>query len=399
MLIGHLADAGVRVERGTELVRFDDSDRIHARLRYPDGTEETSAADYIVGCDGTHSTVRDALEIGFAGGTYAHLFYVADVDATGPVMNGDIHVALDATDFLAVFPLKGEGRARLIGTVQEAFERQHDNLSWNDVSRQVIQWMRVDVRRVHWFSTYHVHHRVANQFRRRRAFIAGDAAHVHSPVGAQGMNTGIGDAANLAWKLAAVLQGRADPAILDSYESERIGFANRLVATTDRVFTGVTSRGAIARWVRLDIAPRVLPALFTIPAVRRFMFRTVSQTAVNYRDSSLSEGSAGDVRGGDRLPWVPAADGPGGDNFSPLTSLDWQLHVYGEARPTIREACDAHNLSLHVFPWRPAMNSAGLLRNAVYLVRPDGYIALANRDGRAEAVASYLDARGLEGVR
>jgi hypothetical protein len=96
---------------------------------------------------------------------------------------------------------------------------------------------------------------------------------------------------------------------------------------------------------------------------------------------------------------VPPADGLAGDNFCPLTSLDWQLHVYGDARPTIREACDARNLSLHVFPWRPAMRSAGLLRNAVYLVRPDGYIALANRDGRADAVASYLDARGLEGVR
>src|SRR5947207_5429691 len=180
--------------------------------------------------------------------------------------------------------------------------------------------MRIDVERVHWFSTYRVHHRVADRFFEGRAFIVGDAAHVHSPVGGQGMNTGIGDAANLAWKLAAVLRGRAHAAVLDSYEPERIAFANRLVATTDQAFTGVTSRGAIARSVRLGIAPRVLPALFTIPAFRRLMFRTVSQTAVHYRDSALSEGSAGDVHGGDRLPWVPPREGADDDHFSALTS-------------------------------------------------------------------------------
>ena len=151
-----------------------------------------------------------ALQIGFAGGTYAHLFYVADVEVSGAAMNGDVHVALDTTDFLAVFPLKGEGRARLIGTVRDDAERQNENLAWNDVSKRVIEWMHIDVKRVNWFSTYRVHHRVADHFRKGRVFLLGDAAHIHSPVGGQGMNTGIGDAVNLAWKLAAVLRGRAE---------------------------------------------------------------------------------------------------------------------------------------------------------------------------------------------
>ena len=119
------------------------------------------------------------------------------------------------------------------------------------MSPRVIEWMRIDVERVNWFSTYRVHHRVADRFRKGRAFLLGDAAHIHSPVGGQGMNTGIGDAVNLAWKLAAVVHGRADPSLLDSYEPERIAFARRLVATTDQAFTGVTSDGAIARRVRL----------------------------------------------------------------------------------------------------------------------------------------------------
>ena len=218
-------------------------------------------------------------------------------------------------------------------------ESQHENLSWNDVSKRVIEWMRIDVKRVNWFSTYRVHHRVADHFRKGRAFLLGDAAHIHSPVGGQGMNTGIGDAVNLAWKLAAVLHGRANASLLDSYEPERIAFARRLVATTDQAFTGVTSPAAIARLVRLDIVPLLIPRLFQFRAVRRFMFRTVSQTAVNYRGSDLSEGRAGAVHGGDRLPWVkPALNGFDQDNFAPLTSLDWQVHVYGDAAPEIQQA-------------------------------------------------------------
>src|SRR4029077_10090566 len=228
---------------------------VRAHLKRADGSLETCEAAFLAGCDGAHSSVREALKIGFPGGTYAHLFYVADVEAAGAAMNGELHVALDTTDFLAVFPLKGDGRARLIGTVREDSHVQHDDVSWNDVSQRVIEWMRIDIRRVNWFSIYRVHHRVADHFRKGRAFLLGDAAHIHSPVGGQGMNTGIGDAVNLAWKLAAVLGGRADASLLDTYETERIAFARRLVATTDEAFTGVTSDGALARLVRLHIVP------------------------------------------------------------------------------------------------------------------------------------------------
>src|SRR5262249_14293680 len=155
-------------------------------------------------------------------------------------------------------------------------------------------------------------------------------AHVHSPVGGQGMNTGIGDAVNLAWKLAAVLQGGAHDSLLATYEAERIGFARRLVATTDRAFTFITKQGAVARWVRTRLVPLIIPLVFQPASVRRLLFRTVSQLSVHYRNSPLSVGAAGAVRGGDRLPWVETAPGP--DNFAPLESLGWQVHVYGEPR-------------------------------------------------------------------
>jgi len=247
---------------------------------------------------------------------------------------------------------------------------------------------------VNWFSTYRVHHRVADRFRDGRAFLLGDAAHIHSPVGGQGMNTGIGDAVNLAWKLAAVRHGAADAAILDTYETERIAFARRLVSTTDRAFTGVTSSTVLARAIRLHLVPWLMPSLFAFDAVKRLLFRTVSQTAIEYRASALSEGRAGEVHGGDRLPWIQlTADGA--DNFAPLSSIDWQVHVYGDAAPDLRAACQQRGLALHVFPWRSAIGRAGLQRDGVYLVRPDGYVGLAADERAAAALESYLDAHAL----
>jgi 2-polyprenyl-6-methoxyphenol hydroxylase-like FAD-dependent oxidoreductase len=386
LLIERLGGTGIQVERRTELLGFQDSDgRVLARLRRPDGTEESCEAAYLAGCDGARSTVREVLGVGFPGSTYSHLYYVADVDAGGPTMNGELHVAVDDTDFLAVFPMRGAGRGRLIGIVRREAEGQDDILSWDDVGKGVIDRLGITVDRVNWFSTYRVHHRVANQFRQRRAFLLGDAAHIHSPVGGQGMNTGIGDAVNLAWKLAAVLQGRAETALLDTYEPERIGFARRLVATTDRAFTAVTSTGPIARRVRLDLAPRLLPLLFNSRFFRRLMFRTVSQIAINYRGSSLSEGRAGRVAGGDRLPWIPA------DNFSPLASLAWQVHVYGAADAGLRETCRRRELALHTFPWDSAAARAGLRRDALYLVRPDGHVGLADAEASPARLERYLD--------
>src|SRR5258706_13044153 len=289
MLIERLEAFGVRVERQTELIGFsEDQGRLLARLRGPDGHEADCEASYIAGCDGAHSTVRKTIGTGFPGGTYRHIFYVADVEATGPALNGELHVDLDEADFLGVFPLAGQGRARLIGTVRDERADRADPLQFEDVSDRAIRHLKVQVDKVNWFSTYHVHHRVTEHFRKGRAFLLGDAAHIHSPAGGQGMNTGIGDAINLAWKLAAVLRGRARDGLLDSYETERIGFARRLVATTDRVFTFVTADGWLADTLRTRVAPFLMPKLTAFETVREYIFRTVSQITLNYRNGPLS---------------------------------------------------------------------------------------------------------------
>ncbi len=392
LLIERLEALGVNVERRMELIRFDqDSNKVRAVLKRPDDSEEICEVAYLAGCDGAHSTVREALATGFPGGTYTGVFYVADVDASGPAADGEIHVDLEEADFLAVFPLQGVGRLRLIGPVTWEPNREHRELTFDDVSRRAIGNLKLAISRVNWFSTYHVQHRVAARFREGRAFLLGDAAHVHSPVGGQGMNTGIGDAVNLAWKLAAVLNSGADDSLLATYELERIGFARRLVATTDRLFTLITKQGVVARLVRTRLFPFIVRLLFRLDSVRRLLFRTVSQINVNYRHSPLSIGVAGAVRGGARLPWVETE--PGKDNLAPLSSLTWQVHVYGEPRGSVAEVCAELQLPLHVFAWQAGMRHAGLMRSALYLIRPDGYVALADSRANPGELRHYFDER------
>jgi 2-polyprenyl-6-methoxyphenol hydroxylase-like FAD-dependent oxidoreductase len=393
LLIERLEALGISVERRTELVSFtDEGERVIARLRGPEGQEETCEASYIAGCDGARSTVRETTGTGFPGGTYRQLFYVADVEAAGRALDGELHADLDEADFLAVFPLAGKGRARLIGTVRDERADHADTLTFDDVSDRAIKHLKVDVRKVNWFSTYHVHHRVTEHFRNGRAFLLGDAAHIHSPAGGQGMNTGIGDAINLAWKLAAVLAGHAPDKLLDSYEVERIGFARRLVATTDRVFSFVTAEGRIADIIRTRIAPVVLPAAMAFEAAREYLFRTVSQITLNYRGAPLSVGAAGHVHGGDRLPWV-FIDGK--DNFEPLAEMNWQVHVYGSANADLSAWCASHGVPLHVFHWRSEHEAAGLVRDATYLLRPDTYVALADASGAPGALDRYCADHGI----
>lgn len=393
LLIDRLALLGVTVERLTELVDFDDDDkRVVARLRTADGREELCTSRFLAGCDGARSFTRRKLGAGFEGGTYDQVFYVADVEASGPTANGEVHLALERADFVALLAYDDEGRGRLVGTVRDGRAEAQPSLTFDDVGHRAIESLGLHVDKVNWFSTYRVHHRVTDHYRRGSTFLLGDAAHVHSPAGGQGMNTGIGDAVNLAWKLAAVLRGRAPDALLDSYEIERLAFARTLVATTDRLFSAVTAEGTFADFVRTRVAPLVASAAYALGPVRELLFRVISQTMVHYHESPLSQGSAGKVEGGDRLPWVAVN---GTDNYDSLREIAWQLHVYGATDGAIAEWCGARGLPLHVFDWDEAYQRVGLARNAAYLLRPDTYVAMANPTASVPALEQYFEARGL----
>jgi len=391
LLIRHLEAAGVRVEHRTELLGFEDEGvRVLARLR-GGGGEETCAAAWLAGCDGAHSTVRHQIGSSFEGGTYEQVFYVADVEIEGAAADGEIHLSLEHADFVILLAHTRTGMARLIGAVRRDREDEGE-LEFEDVRQHAIASLGLQVRKVNWFSHYRVHHRVSGRYRRGRAFLLGDAAHVHSPAGGQGMNTGIGDAVNLAWKLAEVQRGRAPPALLDSYEAERIAFARKLVETTDRVFAFVTAEGNLADFMRTRIMPLFASAAYAIGPSREFMFRVLSQTAIHYHDSPLSEGMAGQVRAGERLPWI-GHDGP--DNHAPLNAIAWQAHVYGEPAADLAAWCRDAGLPLQVFPWSQACYDAGLARDATYVVRPDGHVALCDPAGAPYRVEHYFAARGI----
>jgi 2-polyprenyl-6-methoxyphenol hydroxylase-like FAD-dependent oxidoreductase len=274
-LVEKLEAAGIAVEWGVELKEFTQDDtRVRAVLDRA-GTEEICEVAYLCGCDGIHSRVRDSLALDFPGGTYDQLFYVADVKTTG-AFSKDMFANLGAHGLGLMLPVRSSGMQRLIGIVPEDLAWR-TNLTFEDIRPTAEPLLGIRVEEVNWFSTYHVHHRVAAHFRVGRCFIAGDAGHSHSPAGGQGMNTGIGDAVNLSWKLANVIKGQADPFLLDTYESERIAFARKLVATTDRAFQGMVGRGRGSQFLRTWLMPHLMPFLTGFSAVRRTIFNTVSR--------------------------------------------------------------------------------------------------------------------------
>lgn len=388
MLLAELRRLGSDVRYGTRLVYLAPGGE-RAVLQPASGPEEEVEARFVAGCDGAHSTVRQSLGIGFPGGTYAQRFFVADVIAHGPLAHGELGLCLSETGFLAFFPMRGEGHFRVIGILPRALVGK-PGLSFEDVRDGVERMSEMRVQQAYWFSTYNVHHRVAETFRRGNVFLLGDAGHLHSPVGGQGMNTGLMDAANLGWKLGLTLRGGADARIMDSFEAERRPFACRLVATTDRIFSLVSDPLPLIGGIRDLILPRLFAVATHVPPTRQALLGIISQTGVRYPDSPLSRGQAGRVKGGDRLPWAPWPDG--GSNFDALRILRPHVQVYGDTPLDITRTMAAHpELPLVSLPGGPSVRHAGLQEGAFYFVRPDGYVAYAASPFDPEDFRRYLE--------
>jgi 2-polyprenyl-6-methoxyphenol hydroxylase-like FAD-dependent oxidoreductase len=388
-LVEQLKAADRQIEWNTKLTGLESRNgSVLARLAGTDNRAKEAEATYVCGCDGAHSQVRNSLGLGFGGGTYEQLFFVADVKIASDFQQ-DLTVNLGKQALTLIFPVRSSGMQRLIGLVPPEFSDRED-LEFEEIRNPIESQLDIKVTELNWFSRYRVHHRVADHFRQGSSFLLGDAGHIHSPAGGQGMNTGIGDAINLGWKLAHVLQKRADPRLLDTYEPERISFARTLVVSTDRAFTAMTGEDLRGALTRLVLAPLVFSlGTHVIPHV---LFRTISQVEIRYPDSALSEGKAGKIHGGDRLPWT----GPEMDNFAPLRSLDWQIHVYGKPAKELSGTCESLRLPVHAFAWTIFAQRAGFERDAVYLIRPDGYVALAaDREHASEEIKAFSKRCGL----
>ena len=398
-----LHNAGVNVQWNTELVGLaQEEDRVVARVRQPNGTVATLPAAWVAGCDGAHSSVRELNGIPFVGAPYEHVFFVADTQVTGSMVPGEINVYVWRQGFHLFFPMRGTDHWRVVGIVPSAL-RGRDDLTFEEVIPSLRQEAGSGLvfQNCSWFSTYRIHHRRAERFRDRRCFLLGDAAHIHSPVGAQGMNTGLQDAYNLAWKLALVLAGDATPALLDSYESERIPVAERLLSTTDTAFSFIVSEGWRGALFRTRIIPKVVALAMSLPAARRLAFRTISQIGIRYRRSPLSETLPalpdGAPRAGDRFPWLRlklSSNGPTEDLFQALDDTRFTLLVFGQplhpsALPELGDW-----LRVCVVPRDPAndreLARAHIPSPAFYLLRPDGYIGLCGTQFEPAALTRYV---------
>lgn len=379
-LLEQLEMAGHEVEWHKGVRDFtESSDAVQVTLEGQARIEEVRCA-WLIGCDGAHSAVRKGLDIGFPSGTNEGLFFVADVLTDRP--SEDVFAAFADDTVSLMFPVRrSSGAQRLLGIMPPEMENRSD-LTFEDVRRLSERNLGLNVQDVNWFSTYHVSHRVAETFRKGRSFLAGDAGHIHSPVGGQAMNTGIGDAFNLAWKLAAVIKGEARHDILDTYSPERMAFAQKL-----RPRATMHQR---SKFLRTVVLPNALRILTPAPGIPQMIFRTISQTRITYRDTAFSEGRAGDIRGGDRLPWVEVLD-----NFKPLEAFCWQLHVYGETDASLADAARGHGLKLVNFEFHEDAAEAGLAKNGAYLVRPDGHVGLALPTQDAAKLTNYLESHGL----
>lgn len=404
ILVDVLSERGIKIERNVELLEAKEDDSkgvVETKLRHADGNEEVFAASYVCGCDGAHSTVRHAAGIQMAGGTYSQRFFVADIDfAPGSLPAGptDMNINMSSHEYCMVIPNLKQGNARLIGFVpKEKADLEHVTL--DDVLPNVKECVpKLEVTGVKWFSAYRVHHRAAEHFRQGRLFLCGDACHLHSPVGGQGMNTGIGDASNLAWKLAYVHAGKANEALLDTYEAERIGFAHQLVNTTDRGFTAPTAQGWKGWFAREFMVPYLLPAMMNWTG--HSAWDMMSQINIEYKTSALSKNGAGvDGRhlvAGNRIGYVQKAGPDDQDNFEALGKTRWQVHVYGEVSQEVKSAFQAKDIEVKVFQWSIAAKEKGFVEEFLYLIRPDGYIGAVASAGDVDVLVQYISEWGLK---
>ena len=252
--------------------------------------------------------MRHTLGLAFEGSTFERVFYVADAKIDWNFQHDALRVCLSKNSFILFFPLKGEKRYRIVGVFPEEFSKDENQILYDEIERRIKKetQFEIDIHDIEWFSTYKVHTRKASTFFTKKCFLAGDAGHVHSPAGAQGMNTGIQDVYNLAWKLALVIRGVANEKLLETYNEERLTNADRLLKTTDRMFELAAGPGWFLAFFRLHIFPYIAKFILSSTRIKKLIFPLLSQIGIHYRHSSLSQ-HAGDqyfkIKAGDRMPY------------------------------------------------------------------------------------------------
>lgn len=438
LLTRRLAGFGVVPEWSTELTGFtQDQTGVTATLKKADGSTETVCSRWLVGCDGAHSPVRKGAGLTFLGETYESAFALADVRIDWQLPHDEVLVFPGAEEGLtAAFPLPGEKRYRLTWEfaptkkIAAGEVAQHGQVS--DISPPTLEDAQriLDSRvgfpaKAHdgvWFANFRVNSRMAAGYRAGRVFLAGDAAHIHSPAGGQGMNTGLQDAFNLAWKLSLVEQGVARPAILDSYHAERHAVGIDLLRNTDRMAQVAMLRHPVAVTVRNNFM-RVVSGL---EVFQQRMRRTISELGISYRKSPLSAEHHGSLLGsilphgsddpgvwawrefangphaGDRAPDAPLGTGHVFDLFRQpkkfallaFAGKGAALSTIAHQRDLVEKVNAEWSKSVTATLIEPAEEAAhdryGAGAACLYLVRPDGYLAFRTQPAELPKLNEYL---------
>ena len=360
-----------------------------------DGIEKNIKCKYLCACDGSRSIIRDISGMPFTGGTYENVFYVADTHAITGTDHKSLLLFLSKLTIVLLFPMQGENRYRVLGILPKEYYH-HDEITFKDIAAnlKINEKIPFDLFDTDWFSTYKLHHKKVIRFNDGNVFFCGDAAHVHSPAGGQGMNTGLQDAYNLAWKLAAVINRTARPELLETYNEEREPNAQQLLKTTDRFFSVMIKPGKQFEFLRLWLLPFLFPILAKFRFVQKIMFLFVSQVRINYKNSSLSNGRSGSIKSGMRFPWFNISEN--GKQVSiyniiqEKSPISFTLLTYNISEP-IPQSSFYNIINIEKNPENDKrLSKKGFSKTWIALLRPDNYICFTSDGLKIKEMNEHL---------
>lgn len=380
LLEAHLNGLGVEVERRVELTGFQAKGRgVAVDLHHADGREEAILVDWLIGCDGAHSRVRHGVGMEFEGNTLPSDWVLADVHLAGlPTAPSELDMYWHSDGVLALFPI-APGRYRVIADVSTADATRGSVPTLAEVQALVDRRGPGGITATDpvWLSAFRINERMVADYRAGPVFLAGDAAHIHSPVGGQGMNTGMQDACNLAWKLALVCRGAAEEPLLGSYSIERRAVGRQVLAATGRATNLAVLKSVALQSIRNHAASLAC----SLAPVRRALANTLTELSIGYPESPLTRPSRehhGGPAPGERAP-VLVPSHPVGAGSTPRFALFAEADAGGQTvlaryRELLEPEC------------RPPFAGGG-----TWLVRPDGYVAVVAQRGSWGEIEAYLD--------
>ena len=402
-----ISDRGHRVERGIRLKDFTLSEEVAISIVvFPDESEQTIISRYLIAADGSKSLIRNLLNIPFEGRAYPKPIFILDCRAKSELLHNEIYFAFSKTAVAGFFPLQGS-RWRIDGIVPRESEK-YENITFNLIKNDFKHWIKLNVnfQENEWFSVSHSHQKYAATIRVQNCFLAGDAAHVNTPVGAQGMNTGLQDAYNLAWKLAFVIKKKATQELLDTYTTERSGISKGFARYADSIFRIITSNRPTVKFILLiglNVFFKVIfPLIEKRNAFRKMFFKSISQINIHYKKSSLSYyGSEGFFprsapEPGDRLPYMDfKLNGKPVDIYKLIDTSCFNLIVMTDSVPEeLKEIATNYNLAIIQITKLPETSLVyelmGIKTAGYFLIRPDMHIAMRSATMNAHHLLHYL---------